>query len=119
MKLLKKFRDWLIMLKIYFGRSQSYLSIANTSMILIVLLTTLKDKGYVNFDITAYFIPLVALGMVLLILLGYFELKFFRGLNKEQEYYAQMNPFMVEIKDKIDSIETKLVNLENENKKNL
>lgn len=102
------------MIKIYFGRSQSYLSIANTSMILIVLLTTLKDKGYVHFDITAYFIPLVILGTAILILLGYLELRFFKGLNKEQEYYAQMNPFMVEIKDKLCSIETKLKEMENE-----
>ena len=38
-------RDKLIMMKIYFNRSQSYTSIANTSMIFVILLTTLKDKG--------------------------------------------------------------------------
>lgn len=100
--MLEKLRDAMIMFKIYFGRSQSYLAIINASMILFLTLTKLKDMGITSIDLSSYFIALCFLGFFLLLFIGWVEVKYIKGLHKEQQFATELNPFMTDMKAKLD-----------------
>jgi len=90
------------MMKIYFGRSQSYMSMVSASMLLFLTLSDLNTKGYININISKYFIVLIIAGAIIFTLIGYLETRYLKGMQVEQQYASEYNPFLVDIKNKID-----------------
>jgi len=97
------FRNLAVYFKIWIQRAMSWVTIANSGMILFLVLSKLQEYG-VSIYITLWFIPLYIVVIFLLMFLGYLEDKagFFR---EEQRLSSLKNPYLVEISNKLDRIE--------------
>lgn len=102
-------RKLIINLKIWLSRSSSYISMANSGMILFILLQNL------NISLKQWAIPLYLLFMSLLVLVGYIEdrMGFFRA---EIESRNDRNPYMSRILNKLDEIDNRIQKIEREQK---
>ena len=99
-------RSFLVYSKIWAQRTMSWISIANSGMILFLVLSKLQEYG-INIYITKWFLPIFILTIFLLILLGYIEDK--AGFHKEEiKTIAKKNPIYDEIFKRLDRIEKKL-----------
>lgn len=100
------FRNLAVYFKIWIQRAMSWVTIANSGMILFLVLSKLQEYG-VSIYITMWFIPLYIVVIILLMFLGYLEDKagFFR---EEQRLSSLRNPYLVEISRKLDRIEKEL-----------
>jgi hypothetical protein len=98
-----RFRKFLIYSKLWVQRTMSWIAIANSGMILFLVLSTLQDYG-IKIHITAWFIP-IYLGIILLmIFFGYIEDK--AGMFREEtRASASRNPYFIEIIERLDKIE--------------
>jgi len=100
------FRRFLVYSKIWAQRTMSWISIANSGMILFLVLSKLQDYG-INIYITKWFFPIFALTIFLLIFLGYIEDK--AGFHKEEmKTVSEKNPTFNEILRRLDRIEKKV-----------
>ena len=99
-------RKFLVYSKIWAQRTMSWISIANSGMILFLVLSKLQDYG-INLYITKWFFPIFALTIFLLILLGYVEDK--AGFhNEEMKTMGDKNPTFNEILKRLDRIEKRI-----------
>jgi hypothetical protein len=81
----------------------SWIAIANSGMILFLVLSKLQDYG-IKIYITAWFIPIYLGVIILMILFGYLEDK--AGIYREESRaQSSRNPYFKDIIDKLDSIE--------------
>lgn len=100
------FRKFAIYAKLWIQRAMSWVAIANSGMILFLVLSKLQDYG-VHIYITLWFIPIYIVVILLLILLGYLE--DIAGFHREEQKQTSLrNPYLVEISRKLDRIEKKL-----------
>lgn len=106
--MIKKLREHFIMAKFALLRSNSYISLMNAGMILFLVLSTLKQYGYISLDLGKYLVPIYALGVVVLLTLGYFEIYVAKGMQTEQALGYKLNPEWNDLKFKIDYIYNKL-----------
>lgn len=90
MTLFSKAREVFTKVKIYIQRSMSYMSLINAGLLIFIALNTLQQKGY-SININAYGIPIFVGTLVLMILIGWLEVKF-GFLKAEQEEYNKENP---------------------------
>ena len=89
--------------KLWIQRTMSWIAIVNSGMILFLVLAKLQDFGYAV-HITAWFIPIYFLILILMVFLGYVEDKV--GLHREESRAAaSRNPYLVEILEKLNNIE--------------
>lgn len=105
---LSKVRNWLMSVKFYMGRSSSYLSLINISMVFFLFLSTLKDKGYIGFDIASFYIPAIIISLLFFAVIGWIEVKHLKGFSEEIKIVTLADPVHKEMKEKIDYIYTKL-----------
>lgn len=96
-----QFKKIIMTLKFYITRSQSYLSIINACMILVVLLNQLK------LSITKYVPVFIFLGVVVLITWGYIDNKL--GLYHEEVLAInKRNPVQQKMFQRFDDLEKKI-----------
>ena len=105
-KLFVKVRNFLIQLKVYMGRTSSYISLINTGMILFLFLSNL-ERYNVDVDIKDWLLPIFLFGLMGMFLFGYLEdkLGFYR---QEQKTTQSRSPYLLEIVERLDKIEKKL-----------
>lgn len=102
---MRKFRDFIINLKVYMARTASYIGLLNTAMILFLFLSNLEKYG-IDIEIKDSLLPLFIVGLFLMLLFGYLEYKFF--YEQEQRKTSGNNPYILEIVERLDRIEKKL-----------
>ncbi len=104
-KLLNRLRELLINLKIYMNRSNNWLTLINSGMILFLFLSRLKETGPIDFEIDKYFLPILLGGFLLLILIGWLEINIFKGLQVENKKRFSLSPPNTEMLNRIRKIE--------------
>lgn len=104
-KIFIKLRDFLIQIKVYMGRTSSYISMVNTAMILFLFLSNL-EKYNIDIDIRNWIIPIFIVGVSGMLLFGYLEYKFFYG--QEQKTTQSKSPYFKEMLNRLDRIEKKV-----------
>jgi di/tricarboxylate transporter len=102
---MKKIRDFLISLKVYFARTASYISLINSAMILFLLLSDLEKYG-IDLEIKDWIVPLFVLGIVSMLIFGYLEYTFF--FEAEQKKTSERNPYTKDIIARLERIERRL-----------
>lgn len=106
--MLAKARNKLMYWKTYMSRAIGYASIMNSGMLLFLFLSKLKETGWISFDLDKYFLMIFFLTFVILISIGWFEIRFLKGIQEESTIAFALTPPMVEMKDKIDYLYNKL-----------
>lgn len=94
--LVRKFREKFIRLKVMVNRTKSYVALAQTVMLIFLVLDAL--------DIKEYTVPAVIIGSLLIIIFGYIEIKYFGGFQEEKNYKASINPYFMRIERKLDEL---------------
>ena len=104
--LLPKLRNFLVRIKVYLARSASYIAMVNTTMILFLFLSNLEKYG-IDIEIRDLIIPIVILGVSVMVLFGFIEdkLGFYR---EEQKTTQSRSPYMNEIIERLERLETKI-----------
>lgn len=100
-EILRKTRDFIIEMKVLMGRTISYLSILNSGMILFLMLSKLKELGYISFDLTNTFFIYFA-GILILLFLGWLDVKILKGMQSEQARVMSLNPAWDDVRYKIN-----------------
>ncbi|MBT3720922.1 hypothetical protein HN789_07525 [archaeon] len=106
-KLLIRFRNLIIKLKVYMARTTSYISLINSAMILFLFLSNL-EKYNVDIDIRRWIVPLFFVGVIGMLTFGYLEYKFV--YHQEQKTTQKKNPYLQEVIERLDRIEEQLKN---------
>jgi hypothetical protein len=104
MSLLAYFRTKVMLFKQYIGRTTTYLSVINAGMILFLFLSRLKDAGVIFWDLDRYTLWIFTLGIILLLIVGWIEIKYLRGVHEENTISFSFTPPFVEMKEKIDEM---------------
>ena|SRR3989339_724178 len=99
-------REFLIRIKVYISRTNSYIGIVNSTLILFLFLSDLKKYG-VYITIKDWLIPLSFLWIFLMISFGYLEERF-GFFSEEQKVSGLKNPHTREILERLERIEKKL-----------
>jgi len=105
-EILLEIRKFMVYSKLWVQRTMSWVAIANSGMILFLVLSKLQDYG-IKIFITIWFIPIYFGVVLIMIFLGYLEDKV--GLFREEVRIASSrNPHINEIIERLDRIEKKL-----------
>lgn len=105
-----KIRDLLMRTKFYIGRSMTYVSLANTGMLIYLSLSSLKTLGYIHIDLGQYMIGIIIVTFALLIGWGWIETNYLKGYGAEAKFSYVNEPLHKEMNDKINLILNKLNN---------
>jgi hypothetical protein len=93
----------------------SYIAIANTAMILFLLMSRLEDYG-ISIDIAKWFFPILILGMTAMIIVGYIDDKL--GFHREENrQLSESNPYLKDIVCRLENIEKKIESIKKTKKK--
>ena len=103
---LRSIRNSLIRIKLYISRTNSYIGIINSILILYLFLSDLKKYG-IYITIKDWLIPLSILWVSLMILFGFIEEKL-GFYSEEQKVAGSRNPHTTEILERLERIENKL-----------
>ena len=103
-EILISIRKRLIIWKVYFSRSATYLSMINTGMILIIFLMQLKDNGMIDIEISSYIFPLYIGGFIILVFIGWIEIRVLKGMENEAKEQFKLNPYLMEMRNDIAEI---------------
>ena len=101
-------RENIMLSKQFIHRTVTYVSIINSGMILFLFLAELKERGIISFDLDKYFIPIFVIGFIVLLLIGWFEVRVLRGFEEESRIGFNFTPQFVEMHNKINYIYDKL-----------
>ena len=102
--MLRFFRNKLMLFKQYISRTVTYLSIINSGMILFLVLSKLKEAGYVSANLDKYFFIIFAVGIMGLLIIGWIDIKYLKAMQEENTISFYLHPPMVEMKSKIDEM---------------
>jgi hypothetical protein len=108
MTALGKIRTFIIHWRIYLSRGITYLSLINSSMILFLFLSRLKEVGLIHANIDNYFVSLLVLGIASLTFLGWFEVRKLRVFSEESRTLFNLDPCHRDMNEKLDTILEKL-----------
>lgn len=97
-------RKILIELKLYVGRSNGYINLLNSGMILFLTLSRLKEFNYITFSIDKFIIPIFLCAVFVLVLFGWFEVRILRGLPTEYNRQMEYTPHFMEMKNMVKEI---------------
>jgi len=103
-ELLRKIRFKLFNVKFYMHRTTSYLALINSGMILFLFLSKLKEKNLIFFDIDKYFFVIIVIGFLLLIFIGWFEIRVLKGNQEEAKIQFNLNSEMAEMKKMVKDL---------------
>jgi len=106
--ILQKLRKGIILFRIYMGRGVTYLALANSSMILFLFLSKLKEVGIIHADIDNYFWSIIVIAILGLTLFGWFEVKKLRVFSEESRTLFNLDPMHKSMNEKLDLILEKL-----------
>lgn len=106
-KILEKIKSKLIMAKIYIIRSAGYVGLANSLLLILVLL-----KVSENVELQKYMILIVIGWVTLLIFIGWLEINVAKVLQTESIKMFNLQPPMVEMKQDVVDIKSKVIDLE-------
>lgn len=101
-RLFRSIREWFMTAKLYILRTVSYISLINTSMLLFLMLSKLKELGVIGLDLEKVFILLIVVGVIGLYTIGWFEIRVLKGMQQESIIAFNLNPLLKEMKGKID-----------------
>ncbi len=93
-----------MLFKQYISRTVTYLSIINSGMILFLFLSKLKESGFIQADLDKYFFTIFIIGIICLLILGWIDIKYIKGMQEENTISFSYQPPMVEMKQKIDEM---------------
>lgn len=114
--LFERFRKVFVENKIRIQRSLSYMSIANSGMILFLVLSNLQKEYKFDIYITKWFFPIYVLTLGLFLLVGWIDDKV--GFHREEaRASAKKSPLMIELIDTVKRLEEKVDLLQEENRK--
>jgi len=106
----KKFKTGLAELKIYLARTNSYIIIINSAMLLFLMLDKAKDYG-INLDLKKYGIFVFILAYGSIIFIGWMDTKL--GFFKEEARRNSLrNPYFTEIREYVEKIDKRLDDIE-------
>ena len=110
-KILIKFRTIWTEFKIFLGRANSYIVIANAAMLLFLVLDKFKDIMLFPFDLRKYYIPICIISIIFMAVIGWLDTKlgFYR---EESERASHRNPYFTEIKSHVEKINERLEKIE-------
>lgn len=97
-------RNKLMLFKQYISRTVTYLSIINSGMILFLFLSKLKESRYIHANLDKYFYAIFIIGLILLLILGWIDIKFLRAMQEENTISFYLTPPQAEMKTKIDEM---------------
>ena len=106
-KLMLNIRRMIIEFKVISTRILGYVSLINVGLMLFLTLTSLKDKGYIHFEIGTYIIPIYLAVMAIVFGVEYIELYFFKGLYEEttkNNNLLPVHPDIADMKVKLDEM---------------
>ena len=105
-----KLRNLFIQLKVYMGRTNSYIGLINTAMILFLFMSNL-EKYSIDINIQSWIVPLFIIGLFGMFLFGFLEDKL--GFYKQEQKTTQSrSPYFSQILKKLDKLEEKVNRLE-------
>ncbi len=105
--------DFLVKAKIVFDRGRNWVSYLMFLMMVFVTVTSMKEYSYFKFLGSRYWMIIVLAGSIVVILaLGYIELRRSDIYQKEAEIYARINPVQKRIFDNQEKILEKLDEIE-------
>lgn len=104
MKILRSIRNRFMMFKQYISRTVTYLSIINSGMILFLFLSKLKERDVIQADLDKYFFIIFVTGLITLLIIGWFDIKYLKAMQEENTINFNLQPPMVEMKQKIDEM---------------
>jgi len=108
-------RRFMVYGKLWVQRTMSWVAIANSGMILFLVLSKLQDYGF-QVHITAWFIPIYFGIILIMIFLGYLEDKV--GLFREEHRASSArNPYFTDIIERLDRIEKGIKTLKSSKRK--
>jgi hypothetical protein len=108
-KPLLEIRKFIVYSKLWIQRTMSWIAIANSGMILFLVLSQLQDYG-IKIYITAWFIPIYFGVIILMLFFGYLEDK--AGVFREEsKASATRNPYFKEILEKLNKIDKDIARL--------
>lgn len=106
---LLKIRNKFLFFKQCMHRTNTYLTLINAGMILFLFLNTLKEKGVINFDLDKYFVPILITGIMFLFLIGWVDIRFFKGIQEESKISFSLQPPFVDMRNKINEIHKEVI----------
>ncbi len=116
MTIFERFRKLFVTNKIRIQRSLSYMSIANSGMILFLVLSNLQKQYKFDIYITKWFFPIYLFTLGLFLFVGWVDDKI--GFHREEaRTAASKNPMMVELMETISRLEKKVDSLNRKIKK--
>jgi len=108
---IKKIRTILFRWKFYIGRSATYISLVNLGMVLFLTLSKLKEVGYLNYDLGAWFLPLYIVTFILFCAFGWFDVRYLKGYQEEVNRtndYTPLHPHIEEMRAEIKELKAML-----------
>lgn len=103
-------KNKLVLLKMYFLRSVSYLALVNSAMLAFLMLSNLERYG-IDINMRTWALPIAVIGITTLILFGWLEDKL--GLwSEENRIITARNPQIAELNKKMDALLEKVERLE-------
>jgi len=118
-KLFTLVRGKLIDVKIYIARTMSWISITNSLMLVFLVIERLSSLGIIKGDLGDSLIFVVVGWFLLLVLLGWIEVKKMQVPHAESLKMLEFNLPMKHVVTKVDEIDQRIKNIEkklNENK---
>lgn len=103
-EILRGFRKKWVRVKLYVNRTSNYIQLLNAGMILFLFLSKLKEVGIIHLQIERYFYIIVIIGIIFMIIIGWMEVKLFKGYSEEMRFAFELDPFHVEMRDKLNEI---------------
>ena len=110
-KIFNFLRSKIIDAKICIGRTMSWVSMANSLMLVFLVLEKLSSLGVVKGDLGNLLIFVIIAWFLILVFLGWIEIKKIKAPHIEAEKVLELNPPMKNAFNKIDEIDerTKLI----------
>lgn len=99
-------------IKIYISRTISWISMANSLMLVFLVIERLSSMGIIKKDLTSSFVIVVGVWFCILVVLGWVEVNKVRAPHVEAEKMLKLNPPAQRAYIKIDKIYEKMVKME-------
>ena len=110
--ILQKIKSRIIDTKIYIARTMSWVSMANSLMLVFLVVERLKSLGVIKGDLGNSIILVVACWFCILVFLGWLEVKKIKAPHTESKKMLELNPPMKKAYTQIDSIERRIKKIE-------
>jgi len=116
--ILKKVLSIITDVKIYMGRTMSWISMANSLMLVFLVIERLNNLGVIKGDLGNSFFVVVGSWFCILVALGWFEVNKIRAPHLESEKILEFNLPLKEIRDRIREIDERTKKIEKDIEKN-